>query len=51
MFARDGQRLHFDLRHHKCLFYTTIGKLSNPLQTVIREPFLTRSLTKSYGEV
>ena len=23
--AREGQRLHFDLSHHKCMFYTTIG--------------------------
>jgi hypothetical protein len=33
--ARDGQRLHFDLSHHKCLFYKTIGKLAETLETVL----------------
>ncbi|HTN75219.1 MAG TPA: hypothetical protein VL096_08230 [Pirellulaceae bacterium] len=34
--AREGQRLHFDLSHHKCLFYRTIGKLSESLEVMIR---------------
>jgi len=37
--AREGQRLHFDLSHHKCLFYKTIGKLSDALEKTIREMF------------
>ena len=37
--AREGQRLHFDLSHHKCLFYRTIGKLSETLDKTIREMF------------
>jgi hypothetical protein len=35
--AREGQRLHFDLSHHKCLFYRTIGKLSESLEKTIRD--------------
>jgi hypothetical protein len=37
--AREGQRLHFDLSHHKCLFYKTIGKLSESLEKTILEMF------------
>lgn len=37
--AREGQRLHFDLSHHKCLFYRTIGKLSETLEKTIRDMF------------
>jgi hypothetical protein len=37
--ARDGQRLHFDLAHHKCLFYRTIGKLSESLEKTIGDMF------------
>ena len=37
--AREGQRLHFDLSHHKCLFYRTIGKLSESLEKTIRDMF------------
>src|SRR5262245_23799948 len=37
--AREGQRLHFDLSHHKCLFYKTIGKLSEALERLIRDMF------------
>jgi hypothetical protein len=37
--AREGQRLHFDLSHHKCLFYKTIGKLSETLEKTILEMF------------
>ena len=39
LLAREGQRLHFDLSHHKCIFYRTIGKLSVDLERVIRELF------------
>jgi hypothetical protein len=35
--ARDGQRLHFDLSHHKCLFYKTIGKLAESLEKTVLE--------------
>jgi hypothetical protein len=37
--AREGQRLHFDLSHHKCLFYRTIGKLSETLEKTICDMF------------
>lgn len=46
MVAREGQGLHFDLWHHKCLFYSTIGKRSDQLEEFIRDLFLTKSLTK-----
>lgn len=39
MVARDGQRLHFDLAHHKCIFYRTIGRLSQELEQTIRDMF------------
>ena len=35
--AREGQRLHFDLSHHKCIFYKTIGKLAEELERTIRK--------------
>jgi hypothetical protein len=34
--AREGQRLHFDLSHHKCLFYKNISKLSEMLEKTLR---------------
>lgn len=37
LLAREGQKLHFDLAHHKCLFYKTIGKLSADLERLVRE--------------
>jgi hypothetical protein len=37
--AREGQRLHFDLSHHKCLFYKTIGKLAESLEKSVLEIF------------
>lgn len=37
--AREGQRLHFDLAHHKCIFYRTIGKLSEALEDAIVRGF------------
>lgn len=37
--SREGQRLHFDLSHHKCLFYRTIGKLAESLEKTIRDMF------------
>ncbi len=37
--AREGQRLHFDLSHHKCLFYKTIGKLAESLEKTVLEMF------------
>jgi hypothetical protein len=37
--AREGQRLHFDLSHHKCIFYRTIGKLSESLEGTIIDLF------------
>jgi len=37
--AREGERLHFDLSHHKCLFYKTIGKLAESLEKTVLEMF------------
>jgi hypothetical protein len=37
--AREGQRLHFDLAHHKCLFYKTIGKLAESLEKTVLDMF------------
>ncbi|HZZ79331.1 MAG TPA: hypothetical protein VFE62_12485 [Gemmataceae bacterium] len=37
--ARDGQRLHFDLSHHKCIFYKTIGKLADALEKSVLDMF------------
>lgn len=37
--AREGQKLHFDLSHHKCIFYKTIGKLNESLEKTIRDMF------------
>jgi len=37
--AREGQRLHFDLAHHKCIFYRTIGRLAEDLEKTIRNLF------------
>ena len=38
--AREGQRLHFDLSHHKCLFYRTIARLSEQLERTIHDLFV-----------
>ena len=40
LIARDGQRLHFDLSHHKCIFYPTIGKLADDLEQTIVDLFV-----------
>ncbi len=37
LLARDGTKLHFDLSHHKCIFYKTIGKLAGELERAIRK--------------
>jgi hypothetical protein len=37
--AREGQKLHFDLSHHKCIFYKTIGKLAQDLERLVREVY------------
>lgn len=39
LLARAGQRLHFDLSHHKCLFYPTIGKLAEALEKTVLDMF------------
>jgi hypothetical protein len=39
LLAREGQRLHFDLSHHKCLFYKTIGKLAEGLEKIVLDMF------------
>lgn len=43
LLAREGQKLHFDLSHHKCIFYKTIGKLAQDLERNVRELYGTRS--------
>jgi hypothetical protein len=37
LLAREGQKLHFDLSHHKCIFYKTIGKLAADLERLVEE--------------
>ena len=37
--AKEGQRLHFDLSHHKCIFYPTIGRLADQLEKSICNMF------------
>jgi hypothetical protein len=37
--AREGQRLHFDLSHHKCLFYKNISKLAEALEKTVLDMF------------
>ncbi len=32
--------LHFDLSHHKCLFYRTIARLSEQLELTIHDLFV-----------
>jgi hypothetical protein len=45
--AREGQRLHFDLCTHKCLFYKTIGKLAEALEKTVLE--LEKSMQEELG--
>ncbi len=40
LIAREGQNLHFDLAQHKCIFYPTIVKLADKLESTIRDMFL-----------
>lgn len=37
LLAREGQKLHFDLSHHRCIFYRTIGKLAADLERLVQE--------------
>jgi hypothetical protein len=37
--AREGQRLHFDLSHHKCIFYKNIGRLAESLEKSVLQMF------------
>jgi hypothetical protein len=37
--AREGQKLHFDLSHHKCIFYKNIGKLAESLEKTVLSMF------------
>ncbi|MCA9130202.1 MAG: hypothetical protein KDB22_24110 [Planctomycetales bacterium] len=39
LIAREGQRLHFDLSHHKCIFYKTIGRLADALEKSVLDMF------------
>ena len=38
--AREGQKLHFDLAHHKCIFYPTIGRLAEELERTVNDLFV-----------
>jgi hypothetical protein len=37
--AREGQRLHFDVSHENCVFYRTIGKLTEELEKRVLKMF------------
>jgi hypothetical protein len=37
LLAKEGTHLHFDLSHHKCIFYKTIQKLAGELESAIRK--------------
>lgn len=37
LLAREGEKLHFDLSHHKCIFYRTIKQLTTDLERSIRK--------------
>ena len=37
--AREGQSLHFDVSHHRCIFYRTIGRLAEELKRTIDDLF------------
>ena len=34
--AREGEKLHFDVSTHRCIFYRTIGQLSKELEKLVR---------------
>ena len=34
--CREGEKLHFDVSTHRCIFYRTIGQLSRELEKLIR---------------
>jgi hypothetical protein len=34
--AREGEKLHFDVSRHRCIFYRTLGQLSRELEKLIR---------------
>jgi hypothetical protein len=34
--AREGEKLHFDVSTHRCIFYRTIGQLAKELEKLIR---------------
>jgi hypothetical protein len=43
LIAKEGERLHFDLSHHKCLFYKSIRHLAEVLEKTIRELSFSKS--------
>lgn len=43
LLARKGQKLHFDLSHHKCIFYPTIVYLAEELEKTVRDLFINGS--------
>ena len=40
--AREGEKLHFDVSTHRCIFYRTIGQLARELEKLIRGVYSTR---------
>ena len=34
--AREGEKLHFDVSTHRCIFYRTIGQLAKELEKLVR---------------
>jgi hypothetical protein len=37
--AREGEKLHFDVSTHRCIFYRTIGQLAKELEKLIRSVY------------
>jgi hypothetical protein len=40
--AREGEKLHFDVSTHRCIFYRTIGQLARELEKLVRGIYKTR---------
>jgi len=37
--AREGEKLHFDVSTHRCIFYRTIGQLAKELEKLVRSVY------------
>jgi hypothetical protein len=38
--AREGEKLHFDVSTHRCIFYRTIGQLGKELEKLVRAVYV-----------